>query len=586
MKRNKQKTLWSFAALLLAGAALVSCSKDDAALNGDALTEGRHPLMLTVAMDGATRSTGKETWTDGDEVGVRIGTDGTVAKYLISISNSVASLTPADTDQTLYLPDSGTATVTAWYPYDDQTAVDISDQSSGYAAYDYLTATATVESSASVTTLTFQHQMAKVKYTLTNSNGAITGTLENATVTVAGYTSATFSNGALTGATAGNITPTSDNEVLLVPQDMSGQALINVIIGDNTYVYTPTSANLQAGNEYTFNLVVDGDELTTDENYEYIINADGSRSYTVYTLSGLEAWAAYTRDSHWDCDCTLMADVDMTTADAWESVSTGENNKTPYEGTFDGGGHTITGLTLSNTGTDTEDYHGLIGYLGEGGEVKNLTMADASITSTQNSTGAVVGYNNGGTVTNCHVTGTSTVSGKQRTGGVVGWNTGTVIGCSFSGTVTGTGVRTGGVVGFNSNAEVIACYSIGTVTGTTYVGGVVGYNYQSSKVIGCYSKATVSGTSGETTVCGVVGSNNSGCTVTACFYESSTSDSNATSVDGTDVTWSDSSGTTVALTVMNSALTSYGWQYKANSSYDGTDTTIAPLLLEEVTTAE
>jgi hypothetical protein len=213
----------------------------------------------------------------------------------------------------------------------------------------------------------------------------------------------------------------------------------------------------------------------------------------------------------------------------------------PFTGGFDGDNKTISDLTINSTA----NYQGMFGYIGAGGSVHDVTLADSIITGTGNAAnlGPVAGYN-AGTVTNCTVT-DGTVSGYGTSGGVVGNNSGTVTGCSAtggtvessfgaggvvgnnSGTVTGcsaavdvssnnatstSGYGFGGVVGYSSSGSTIEdCHATGDVTGTGYyVGGVVGYYNSANTIRNCYATGDVTGTAntaGISYVGGVVGYN-------------------------------------------------------------------------------
>ncbi len=181
-----------------------------------------------------------------------------------------------------------------------------------------------------------------------------------------------------------------------------------------------------------------------------------------------------------------------------------------YTGTFDGQSHTISGLYYS----DTNGYCGLFGYVGSGGQVKNVKVDDSYINDTV-FVGGVCGYNYGGTITNCSfdgsVTGTSPLT---LTGGVCGINDGTLTNCYNTGSVTG--VRdVGGVCGSSGYSSTITnCYNDGSVTATgdnANVGGVCGQN--DSTITNCYNTGSVTGT-GES-VGGVCGRNDG--TITNCY---------------------------------------------------------------------
>ncbi|MCX5644875.1 MAG: hypothetical protein NTZ17_09340 [Phycisphaerae bacterium] len=166
----------------------------------------------------------------------------------------------------------------------------------------------------------------------------------------------------------------------------------------------------------------------------------------------------------------------------------------------------------------------MLGYLGDGGEVKDLGIADVSISSSGWYVGGLVGENSG-SVTQCYSTGA--VSGNQSVygphgciGGLVGFNGGSVTLCYSTGAVSGTGnydCSVGGLVGYNYG-NVTLCYSAGVVSGTGdwgSVGGLVGWNCGGCSVTQCYSTGMVSGTGNQGSVGGLVGENEGA--VTQCY---------------------------------------------------------------------
>ena len=248
----------------------------------------------------------------------------------------------------------------------------------------------------------------------------------------------------------------------------------------------------------------------------------------------------------------------------WTPIGTSINN--PYEGNFNGAGHTISGLYINRSDSD----QGLFGYVSGSGKIEKLTVSGSvsggmyvggiagqnggritdcafsgsvsgvsfvggvvgvvgdSSASVENcyNTGAVSGSGlyvggvvglNGGSVENCYNTGSVNGSAaSSNVGGVVGNNFGgTVKNCYNTGTVTGTDDSVGGVVGYNSsNGTVENCYNTGAVSGSgLYVGGVVGYNFIGGSVKNCYNTGEVIGSS----VGGVVGYNSSSGNVTNCY---------------------------------------------------------------------
>ena len=188
------------------------------------------------------------------------------------------------------------------------------------------------------------------------------------------------------------------------------------------------------------------------------------------------------------------------------------NEEHLYTGTFDGNGHTISGLYIDDS---TANYQGLFGRVGTGGTVKDLTVSGS--VKGDDYVGGVVGQN-GGSVENCYNTGAVNSSGN-RVGGVVGYNSRIVKNCYNTGAVNSSGNWVGGVVGVNSGS-VTNCYNTVngtvTVTGNDYVGGVVGYNSSNGTVENCYNTVKVTGSSDYSYIGGVVGQNNGG-TVENCY---------------------------------------------------------------------
>lgn len=261
---RKRHTWRDMAAAVLLCAGLASCSQDDIPGNpqGEPLPGGEYPLMLTASVDGIrSRAAGKDAWADGDEIGVRIGTDGAAGCYKLNADGTVKeAVTP------VYWQNSASATVTAWWPYANKNGVYISDQSNGYAAYDFLTATAENQNYQTPVTLNFKHQMAKVKYTLQAGTGITADELATATVSVNGYYRLSFSQGTLKPYSTGNswittyATSSTEGEALLFPQNMAGKQFIRVRINNTFCYYTPKAGenvgNLVAGKAYTYTITV------------------------------------------------------------------------------------------------------------------------------------------------------------------------------------------------------------------------------------------------------------------------------------------------------------------------------------------
>ena len=302
-----------------------------------------------------------------------------------------------------------------------------------------------------------------------------------------------------------------------------------------------------------------------DYSVEWADEANGQKLFKVKTGTGLETWADYVRAGNWNTNCTLTSNITLTRE--WTPIGTAFGNS--YTGTFDGGNHTISGLTV----TTDHQYTGLFGFIK--GTVKNVVLTEVNITSgtftSGTFVGGVAGWSFGGNIENCSVSGSVSGSSGSHVGGVVGYQQdGSITGCSSSATVKGT-ERAGGVVGVtNSGATLTACYATGDVTGSGDTGGVVGGN-NGGTVTACYHAGTVQGGSGNTG--GAVGVNYA--TVTACYWSGSVKDKDgketnagigsgsgdATQVTGTNVTWDMAVNGTDGLTGMNAAIPA-GCPYK------------------------
>lgn len=355
---------------------------------------------------------------------------------------------------------------------------------------------------------------------------------------------------------------------LVAPQSVAAGTIFITCTFTNgkTFVYKMKNAtDWQAGGEYTYTV-----SLAAAKDLGYTIESNGS--YTVTSADGLMNVAKLVNGGKTDINITLDKNIDLTGKD-WTPIGTDYDNS--YKGTFDGGGHTITGLTF----TTNDEYAGLFGWLNRAGTVKNVVMEGVQITSHQiygGSIGGVVG-SGWGTIENCSVSGS--VSGTVYVGGVVGVQIGgSITGCSSSATVKGT-VDVGGVAGqTNSSATLTACYATGNVIieinpkKNIAGGSLVGMNAGIS-LLACYATGNVTSTgssTGKVHIGGFLGNNYT--TVTACYwknnheqgigYKKAGTVTEVTKVDGTGVTWQK------AVDAMNTALQNAGseWRYELNGA--------------------
>ena len=268
----------------------------------------------------------------------------------------------------------------------------------------------------------------------------------------------------------------------------------------------------------TVTFYINGSSFEVPLHIDYIIEDDGT--YSVYSEDGLKAVADIANNGNRGINITLDKDIDLT-GTTWTPIGTTYNNS--YTGTFDGGGNTITGLTV----TGSNEFAGLFGYIGSGGKVKDVTLEDVQITTTHSvgDAGGVAGWSYG-TLENCSVSGSVSGNGMNGVaGGVVGYQLGGFLTeCSSSATVN-AGNTAGGVAGGTNNGAILtACYATGDVTvendGTDdkFAGGVVGSNGGSCTLKACYAWGSVTGSgSGSVYVGGVTGTNDSG-TLQACYH--------------------------------------------------------------------
>lgn len=517
-KRHSIHVLLAAAALLLAMAA---CTKDELA-DGDRLPEGQYPLeiaRITLGVEGGeaqpwgTPQTRVSEIADGnsskfdadDKFAVQIDGKDEVGTYAVQDNNTVKAETP------LYWSDTGEHTVTAWYPATGGT-LDLSDQSQSLAYLLYGTGSGNYQTQV---TLNFTHALAKVRVTPTDDALGEVQSLQLYTYTQCTYEKGTVVQGSQEGWIEMKKCEYTENGATITCWEA------NVVPG---YTITKLRANGTEERELSsgitpvagkfYNITLNKDKGYTD---------DGQGNYTVTTAEGLKAVADIANNGNLGINITLTENINLTDME-WTPIGTDYNNA--YTGTFNGGGHTITGLTV----TGSDQYAGLFGHIGSGGTVKDVTMEEVKIESNNDmsAVGGVAGCSRGN-IENCSVSGSVIGRGMNSiVGGVVGYqNGGFLTGCSSSATVN-AGCTAGGVAGISdSGATLTACYATGDVTLESintgnYAGGVVGINTNSSTLIACYAWGSVSGSgSGTIYVGGVTGDNLDG-TLTACYHANGT----------------------------------------------------------------
>ena len=512
MNLLKHFTYPAAAALLLAMAA---CTKDELA-DGDRLPEGQYPLeiaRITLGVEGgeaqpwgtpATRvsetadGTGS-VFDTGDPFAVQIDDGTETATYTVQDDGTATS------DAPLYWTNTTpNRTVSAWYPATDGT-LDLGDQSQSLAYLLYATGTGDYQTSV---TLTFTHQLAKVRVTPTDVALDEVTSLQLYTYTQCTYEKGEAGQGSQEGWIEMKKCEYTENGATITCWEANvvpGYEIKKLRANGTEERDLSSAITPEAGKFY--NITLNKDKGYTD---------DGQGNYTVTSAEGLKAVADIANNGNLGINITLTENINLTDMD-WTPIGIYDNR---YTGTFDGGNHTITGLTV----TGSDEYAGLFGYIGSDGKVMNVTLENVKIESNRDlsSVGGVAGRSYGGKIENCSVSGS--VSGSGIAGGVVGYQSGGFLtGCSSSATVNAGGVA-GGVAGLtDSGATLTACYATGDVTlesinsGGNFVGGVVGSN-TSSTLKACYAWGSVTGSgSGTIYVGGVTGTNDEG-TLTACYH--------------------------------------------------------------------
>ena len=553
----KRTNIHIFAALVLL-LGLAACTQDEAGFlpewaEGTSIVftaTGLNPAATTIA---GTRAPADGNWEGVQSVAVLM--DGTVKAY--DVTPTTADPTSATLTSTAphYWTSHNDITVTAWWPYTagETTPPAVKVKANQSTQKDFEGSDLIVADGQTVTygspTLRFTHRTARVTIVLTDYTEGL------ASVQLTGLSTEGDNPDIIVPYDKGSNTYTA----LVAPQSVAaGTTFITcTFTNGKTFVYKMKNAtDWQAGGEYTYTV-----SLAAAKDLGYTIESDGT--YTVTSADGLMNVAELVNGGKTDINITLDKNIDLTGKD-WTPIGTDYDNS--YTGTFDGGGHTITGLTF----TTNDKYAGLFGWLNKAGTVKNVVMEGVQITNNRSWSafaGGVAGYS-WGTIENCSVSGS--VSGTVYVGGVVGAQIdGSITGCSSSATVKGT-TDVGGVAGqTNSGATLTACYATGNViieidpVRNIAGGGLVGFN-GGNGVLACYATGNVTSTgssTGNVHIFGLLGDNYT--TVTACYWKNNQERGyktapESTKVDGTYVTWQN------AVDAMNRALQNVGseWRYE------------------------
>ena len=507
----KRTTIHISAAIaLLLG--LAACTQDEAGF----LPEGAEgtPIVFTATglNPAATATAGTRAPADGNWTGVQsvaVMMDGMVKTYNVTPSTADPTSATLTSTDPYYWTNHNDITVTAWWPYTagETTPPAVKVKANQSAQKDFEGSDLIVADGQTVTygspTLRFTHRTARVTIVLTDYTEGL------ASVQLTGLSTEGDNPDIIVPYDKGSNTYTA----IVAPQSVAaGTTFITcTFTNGKTFVYKMKNAtDWQAGGEYTYTV-----SLAAAKDLGYTIESNGS--YTVTSADGLMNVAKLVNGGKTDINITLDKNIDLTGKD-WTPIGTDYDNS--YKGTFDGGGHTITGLTF----TTNDEYAGLFGWLNRAGTVKNVVMEGVQITSHQiygGSIGGVAGQtNSSATLTACYATGNVIIEMDPK-----------------------KNIAGGSLVGMNAGSSLLACYATGNVTSTgsstgyVHIGGFLGNNYT---------------------------------TVTACYWKNNheqgigynRESTGATKVDGSVVTWQK------AVDAMNTALQNAGseWRYELNGA--------------------
>ena len=344
----------------------------------------------------------------------------------------------------------------------------------------------------------------------------------------------------------GKVTVTPDSTI--EKGTFNGEVINNGTITGGTFNGTVTNNGTITGGVFTG--TVSGSGTITGGTFNTLITGNGTETdpYQISTADGLKWFrdkvnSAKTSDETKIC-AVLTANIDLEN-EAWTPIGIGRdtrNQDLPYSGTFDGNGHTISGLNVNYR----DKNGGLFCYV-KSATIKNLTVAGSVTHSSGNggAYGGIVGCADSSTIENC--TNRCTVTGNWHAGGIVGWSEDSdIIGCANFGNISSP-FRSGGICGkitgqvdaYGIDATIRDCYNVGMVSGK-YAGGITGQSDSGSidiLIANCYNVGSLHGSDYMGEIIGDPLSATSCTTIDNCYYlptGNSASTSNRVIVKRTD----------------------------------------------------
>ena len=260
------------------------------------------------------------------------------------------------------------------------------------------------------------------------------------------------------------------------------------------------------------------DTVTLNVSTQALDQGDGTAAnpYQIATADDLKAFRDKVNNGSTGACAVLTADITLDKSETWTPIGSTRNK---YAGTFDGDGHTISGINVNESGSTDAGLFGDTAQSNTSPVIKNLTIADSSFVTASGYAGAFAGWG-GGVFENCHTEANVTVQGKKYAGGIIGSYKGTgitaelsMIQCSNRATVKevgGFGGFAGGLIGQAEHPlKLENSFNAGTVSSkpssqTPFVGGLVGKVSYATTLVNVYNVGDVS-VSGGTNVAGLIG---------------------------------------------------------------------------------
>lgn len=218
-----------------------------------------------------------------------------------------------------------------------------------------------------------------------------------------------------------------------------------------------------------------------------------------------EAWAKLTKDIDMSSVCHPSDEAKNIAELSWTPIS---NSKVQWNGSFDGGGHTISNLYINTT----SDNAGLFGYVGKNTytntkvNIKDIIFSNVNITSTGKYSGVLAGSTSLKTTVSGIKVESGTVNGTLYSGGIVGYaNYSVISNCINKANIKASSYYVGGICGYlNTYYTIERCTNYGTIEGSHEVGGIVGGISEETEITNCANCGDIKGSSNVGGIIGMV----------------------------------------------------------------------------------